>query len=143
VSQFDPETVERHAIDLRYGNLWYVDSADYSELLALYHARGERIKDLERKEEQLLATGEGLAAQLPRWIDCKYELPRASDINGQGIPYSDEVLVVYTASFNIRTVSAAIMKGSTWFDRFDDALDDVTHWQPLPAPPKAEEVDSV
>ena len=73
---------------------------------------------------------------MSEWIDVKQKLPRACDINGEGIPYSDEVLVVYTEPLlNRRTTSAAIMRGSMWFDRWGDALDDVTHWMPLPTPP--------
>lgn len=71
-----------------------------------------------------------------KWISVNQELPRACDLNGEGISYSDEVLVVHTESLlNRRAVCAAIMRGSMWFDRWNDALDDVELWSPMPAPP--------
>lgn len=72
------------------------------------------------------------------WIDVNKELPRAADINNQGTPYSDEVLVAYTETFlNRRQVCAAIMRGPVWKDRFEDTLDDVTHWAYMPIAPPA------
>lgn len=74
-----------------------------------------------------------------KWIRVRDEFPRAADINGNGVPYSDEVLVVHTEPFlNQRRVSAAIMSGSSWIDRYGDELCDVELWAEMPAPPERE-----
>ena len=75
-----------------------------------------------------------------RWISVDDRLPEAveEDVNGK-IAFSDMVLVylVYDNGFTYITVSQCRTDCKSWLCEIPSEGCKVTHWQPLPEPPKA------
>ena len=74
-----------------------------------------------------------------KWISVDDRLPEAveEDVNGN-ISFSDIVLVylVYDNGFTYITVSQCNIEHKKWLCEIPDEGCKVTHWQPLPEPPK-------
>jgi len=74
-----------------------------------------------------------------RWISVKDRLPEAveEDVNGK-ITFSDFVLVylVYDDGFTYITVDKCNPDKKCWLHEIPSEGCKVTHWQPLPEPPK-------
>jgi hypothetical protein len=74
-----------------------------------------------------------------RWISVKDRLPEAveEDVNGK-IAYSDFVLVylVYDDGFTYITNDKCRVDNKSWLHEIPGEGCKVTHWMPLPEPPK-------
>lgn len=77
-----------------------------------------------------------LEAQVPRWISVEERLPPVAGVYGSGYEYSED-LIVYDGLR--RRVAYYYHTTELWVDsRYEDDTFEVTHWMPLPEPPKEE-----
>lgn len=80
----------------------------------------------------------------PKWISVKERLPEAveEDVNGK-IAFSDFVLVclVYDDGFTYITNDQCRVDSKSWLNEIPGEGCKVTHWMPLPEPPKDGDVE--
>ena len=75
-------------------------------------------------------------AKSSRWIPVEERLPPVAGIYGSGYEYSED-LIVYDGLR--RRVAYYCHTTELWVDsRYEDDTFEVTHWMPLPEPPKEE-----
>ena len=76
--------------------------------------------DIEDIADHLIANG----VTVQKWISVDDRLPE-----------KDEVVIIYT---DRDFIYAGELIGDTWFLDYDNWTETVTHWMPLPNPPKGE-----
>ena len=82
--------------------------------------------------ENLISNG----VTVQEWISVKDRLPDLISYSA-GIAYSETVIVLTSG----RKETIAVWDGSTWIAQFDYCElwgEKITHWMPLPLPPKGE-----
>lgn len=80
----------------------------------------------------------------PKWISVKERLPEAVEKNVDGkITFSDFVLVylVCDDGFTYITNDKCIVDSKLWLHEIPDKDCKVTHWMPLPEPPKGDDAE--
>ena len=76
-----------------------------------------------------LAYIQQLEAQVPKWISAKERLPE-----------KHKFVIVYYGKFRGVIMSAMAWDGENWYDgSFNGDNEWITHWMPLPEPPKENE----
>ena len=83
---------------------------------------------------------EELLAAVPKWISVEERLPELTqqiEDDSFLIDYSEDVLVLRRKTCSCEVCRLVVDLGKTkWEDRMFDEITGVTHWMPLPEPPK-------
>lgn len=83
-----------------------------------------------------LAYIQQLEARVPRWISVEERLPKV-DKRYDGYEYSAELLVYDGLR---RRAAYYCHTSGVWYDsRYEDDTFEVTHWMPMPEPPKEDQ----
>jgi hypothetical protein len=68
----------------------------------------------------------GFQAAAPQWISVKDRLPEQDD----------EAMSVLISGEGWHNYEVAYFGPTAWYDKYDDVVEGVTHWMPLPKPPE-------
>ena len=124
VLRMPPELWTGEAIDVRQRHARYIDAADR----------------IEAQQSKIATLTEQVRAQ-DKWISVDVRLPEAYETDGN-YHASDEVLVLCAGKLEFALYQYGPDSGGweSWYCHFyEDNLENVTHWMPLPTPPKEAE----